>query len=104
MLRNTKIALALITIFGVASHAPLHAAAFTPGNLVVYRVSDGTALLTNTGNAVFLDEYSVALDGTALLVQSIPMPTAAAAPTAQMRMVICSASASPAAQLLQKDC
>lgn len=78
MLRNTKIALALITIFGVASHAPLHAAAFTPGNLVVYRVSDGTALLTNTGNAVFLDEYSVALDGTALLVQSIPMPTAAA--------------------------
>ena len=89
---HSKIASALITIFGVASHAPLHAAAFTPGNLVVFRVSDGTALLTNTGNAVFLDEYSVALDGTTLLVQSIPMPTAAADGEAQ-RQCITSGSA-----------
>ena len=46
-------------------------AAFTPGNLVIYRVGDGTSPLAGTGNPVFLDEYTTA--GT--LVQSIPMPT-----------------------------
>jgi len=78
MPRISKIALAVIAAAGLASHTPTHAAAFTPGNLVVYRVSDGTAPLVSTGNAVFLDEYSVALDGTTILVQSIPLPTAAA--------------------------
>jgi hypothetical protein len=48
-------------------------AQFTPGNLVIYRVGDGTAALTNTGTAVFLDEYTPA--GT--FVRSIPMPTQA---------------------------
>jgi hypothetical protein len=46
-------------------------AAFTPGDLVIYRVGDGTAPLAGTGAAVFLDEYSPA--GT--LIQSIPVPT-----------------------------
>ena len=46
-------------------------AAFTPGNLVVYRVGDGSATLTSTATAVFLDEYTPG--GT--LVQSIAMPT-----------------------------
>ena len=46
------------------------AAAFTPGNVVVYRVGDGSGSLVNTGNAVFLDEYTTS--GT--LVQSIAMP------------------------------
>jgi hypothetical protein len=41
------------------------------GNLVIYRIGDGTGSLLNTGNAVFLDEYSPS--GT--LVQSIPLPT-----------------------------
>lgn len=40
---------------------------FTPGNLVVYRIGDGTRSLVNTGNPVFLDEYTTS--GT--LVQSI---------------------------------
>ncbi len=48
-----------------------HATSFTPGNLVIYRVGDGTGSLANTGNPVFLDEYTTS--GT--LVQSIPMPT-----------------------------
>lgn len=48
-------------------------AAFTPGNLVIYRVGDGANTLTNTGNAVFLDEYTTA----GVLVQSVPMPTTA---------------------------
>jgi hypothetical protein len=48
-------------------------AAFTPGNIVVYRVGNGMDSLTNTGNSVFLDEYTP----TGTLVQSIPMPTTA---------------------------
>ena len=48
-------------------------AAFNPGNLVVYRIGDGTGSLLNTGNAVFIDEYTVS--GT--LVQSIALPTVA---------------------------
>lgn len=54
--------------------APLGAAPFTPGNLVVYRVGTGVAgSLVNTGSAVFLDEYTPAGG----LVQSIPLPTTA---------------------------
>ena len=45
---------------------------FTPGNIVVYRVGTGTGSLVNTGNAVFLDEYTP----TGTLVQSIALPTA----------------------------
>lgn len=46
---------------------------FTPGNLVVYRVGSGSGTLVNTGNPVFLDEFTPA--GT--LVQSIALPTVA---------------------------
>ncbi|MBK8285225.1 MAG: hypothetical protein IPK97_10315 [Ahniella sp.] len=49
------------------------AAPFTPGNLVVARVGNGAAILSNASTAVFLDEYTTA--GT--LVQSIALPTAA---------------------------
>lgn len=45
---------------------------FTVGNLVIYRVGTGSGNLLNTGNAVFLDEYTP----TGTLVQSVPMPTA----------------------------
>jgi len=47
-------------------------AAFTPGNLVVYRVGDGSVALTAAAAPVFLDEYTPA----GALVQTIPMPTA----------------------------
>ena len=46
-------------------------AAFTPGDLVIYRVGDGTAALVNTGVPVFLDEYTPL----GILVQSISVPT-----------------------------
>jgi hypothetical protein len=46
-------------------------AQITPGNLVVVRVGDGAAALTNAGQAVFLDEYTTA----GALVQSLPLPT-----------------------------
>jgi len=50
-----------------------HAAGITGGNLLVCRVGSGTGSLVNTGNPVFLDEYST----TGTLVQSIALPTAA---------------------------
>jgi hypothetical protein len=56
----------------VLTSATSFAAAFTPGNIAVYRVGDGAAALVNTGNAVFIDEYTPS--GT--LVQSIALPTA----------------------------
>ncbi|MDQ3918921.1 MAG: Ig-like domain repeat protein, partial [Acidobacteriota bacterium] len=52
--------------------APLAPSAFNSGDLVVYRVGDGTAALGSGATAVFLDEYTT----TGTLVQSIPMPTA----------------------------
>lgn len=48
-------------------------AAFSSGSVVVYRVGTGSGPLQNTGNAVFLDEYSA----TGSLIQSIALPTAA---------------------------
>lgn len=67
-LTSTFFAAALAALPTLAS-----AAALTNGNLVVYRVGDGTAALSNTGTAVFVDEYTP----TGTLVQSIAMPTAA---------------------------
>ncbi|HKB03845.1 MAG TPA: Ig-like domain-containing protein [Gemmataceae bacterium] len=49
--------------------------AFQPGNVVIYRVGDGTATLTSNGNAVFLDEYIVSGPQAGTLRQSIAMPT-----------------------------
>ncbi|MBH1962876.1 MAG: IPTL-CTERM sorting domain-containing protein [Comamonadaceae bacterium] len=65
--------LALTLIIPPFWTAPASAAAFTPGNVVVYRVGDGSRALVATGNPVFLDEFTPS--GT--LVQSIAMPTAA---------------------------
>jgi hypothetical protein len=55
---------------GAQSAAP--AAAFTPGNLVIYRVGDGTNALSSAATAAFLDEYTPA----GVFVQSIALPTA----------------------------
>jgi uncharacterized repeat protein (TIGR01451 family) len=46
-------------------------AAFTAGDLIIYRVGTGTGSLVNTGNPVFLDEYTPA----GAIVQSIALPT-----------------------------
>lgn len=67
-----KLSLLSTTLFIVALLAPIgFSAPFTPGNLVVYRVGSGTGNLLNTGNPVFLDEYTPA----GVLVQSIALPT-----------------------------
>ncbi|MBB5872696.1 putative extracellular nuclease [Allocatelliglobosispora scoriae] len=51
---------------------PAAAADFTPGNLVVLRVGDGSGALSSAATPVFLDEFTPS--GT--LVRSVPMPTA----------------------------
>ena len=66
MIRN----LATVSLFTVAAVAQ---APFTFGNIVVVRVGDGAAALTNASTATFLDEYTPA----GALVQSIALPTAA---------------------------
>ncbi|HXD85475.1 MAG TPA: Ig-like domain-containing protein [Urbifossiella sp.] len=48
-------------------------ASFLPGDLVIYRVGDGTNPLDNNGSAIFLDEYTPG----GQLVQSVPLPTSA---------------------------
>ena len=57
----------LVLLLSVASPA----APFTPGDITVYRVGDGTSSLINRGNPVFLDEFTP--DGT--LIQSVALPT-----------------------------
>ncbi|TAK94045.1 MAG: HYR domain-containing protein [Verrucomicrobia bacterium] len=46
-------------------------AAFTPGNLVILRMGDGSTALTNSGTALFLDEF--ATNGT--FVQTVAIPS-----------------------------
>jgi hypothetical protein len=45
-------------------------AQFAPGNLAILRVGDGTQTIANTGNTIFIDEYTV----TGTLVNSIQLP------------------------------
>lgn len=59
---------ALAAGFAVTS---ANAAAITPGDLVIYRVGDGSSALGTTATAVFLDEYTPL----GSLVQSIVSPT-----------------------------
>ena len=63
--------LALMFMGNFVPAKPAFAASFSPGNLVVYRVGDGSASLTSNATAVFLDEYTPA----GALVQSIAVPT-----------------------------
>jgi hypothetical protein len=67
-LAGLMLAAGLIACAGQAS-----AAAFTAGDLVIYRVGDGSAGLSSAATSVFLDEYTTS--GT--FVQSVAMPTIA---------------------------
>src|SRR4051812_3767129 len=58
-------------------------AAFTFGNLVVYRVGDGTATLSSAGASIFLDELTTAAGQTGP-VQTVAMPTTASAGSARL--------------------
>ncbi|WP_051236471.1 IPTL-CTERM sorting domain-containing protein [Ottowia thiooxydans] len=65
-----RAALSLMFILLSVWSQPALSAAFTPGNVVIFRVGDGSRALASTGNPVFLDEYRPGVG----LVQSIPMP------------------------------
>jgi len=59
-----------LAAFSTAAPVPCSAAPITPGNLVIFRAGSGTNSLGNTGNNVFLDEYTTTAG---VLVQSIPI-------------------------------
>ncbi|MCS3802233.1 T9SS type A sorting domain-containing protein [Niastella sp. OAS944] len=69
-MRKVKECLPIALVFSFFSASAQ--VAFTPGNIVVYRVGTGAATLTNAATAVFLDEYT----SSGTLVQSIAMPVA----------------------------
>ena len=64
-----KLLLILLLVVGFQS---ANALPFTPNNIVVVRVGDGSTALSAAAFPVFLDEYTI----TGTLVQSIPLPTA----------------------------
>lgn len=64
---------AISAVAGLAATAAT-AGPFTLGDLVIYRVGDGSAALNTTATAVFLDEYTTA----GALVQSIALPSSGA--------------------------
>jgi hypothetical protein len=78
-------------------------AAFTPNNLLLLRVGDGNGTLINTGNAAFIDEYSISPNGTATLVQSIALPTQASATSPVQRQCVLSGAAASEGQLARSS-
>src|SRR5580765_5486252 len=66
----------MVAIAALGAGAVTFAAPFTPGNVVVYRVGDGTAALSTAATAIFLDEYTNA----GALVQTIALPGTGASP------------------------
>ena len=90
MINRTRLAvlavLAVLTQFALGT--AVTAASFTTGNIVVYRVGDGSAALASSGTAIFLDEYATT-PGTA--VQSIALPTTTAGSN---RRIVASGTAS----------
>lgn len=64
--------LVVAALLAVASRAQ---AQFIPGNLVIARVGDGTQTLANTGNSVFLDQFTTG----GSLVNTLPIPDSGAA-------------------------
>ena len=62
----------MVGLFAVMlAAATAQAGSFTAGNIVVYRVGNGSGSLVQTGNPVFIDEYTPS--GT--FVQSVSLPT-----------------------------
>ncbi|HTT57235.1 MAG TPA: ExeM/NucH family extracellular endonuclease [Opitutaceae bacterium] len=79
---NAARLLVAFTVGFVSLCPAARAAAFTPGNLVVVRVGTGSAALSSSAAAVFLDEYTPA----GALVQSVALPTAPSLPNRQFSL------------------
>ena len=70
----TALATAVAVAVPLVTSSEAHAARFTGGDVVVYRVGSGSSALTNAAAPVFLDEYDAA--GTRL--QSVALPKTSA--------------------------
>lgn len=70
-MRRYLLAAWTITVVLAGFPGGVEAAPFTPGNLAIYRVGDGSGTLTPAATPVFIDEYTP----TGTLVQSIALPT-----------------------------
>src|ERR687895_698186 len=68
---NQHVRVGLVALLLGLGGAAASAAPFQPDSLVVYRVGNGAAPVTNAATPVFLDEYSP----TGMFIQSIAMPT-----------------------------
>src|SRR5579862_6604520 len=79
--RTMKRILGLILVLAAVAWGTNVLANFGAGNIVIVRIGDGSQTLTNSGNTVFLDEYTTnniwanISGGTPTPVQSIQMPT-----------------------------
>ncbi|MFC1399835.1 MULTISPECIES: Ig-like domain-containing protein [Streptacidiphilus] len=72
---------------------------FAAGDVVVYRVGDGTSTLSGAGSAVFLDEYSPA----GSLVRSVALPTTAVAGSSGKPIVASGSASSEGGLTLSAD-
>jgi Ig-like domain-containing protein/immunoglobulin I-set domain protein len=68
---KTMTKLGILICIAVISFAQLALAQFYPGNLAVLRAGDGVQILTNSGNQIFVDQYTRA----GALVNTIAIPT-----------------------------
>jgi hypothetical protein len=66
-----SVALAACSLLGIAAGTAHATSGFTAGDVVVYRVGDGSSSLSGSGAPVFLDEYSPS----GSLVTSVALPT-----------------------------
>jgi len=65
-----RIVLATARWFGLVLALPAHAQSFQPGNLVVLRLGDKTQMLVNSGNTLYLDQYTTG----GSLINSLQIP------------------------------
>ena len=79
---RSLVALLVIPVAATFGSLPATAADFTPGNLVVLRVGDGSGTLSSAATPVFLDE----LTPSGALVRSVPLPTATAGTNRRLTM------------------
>ncbi len=93
----TAVAVPVALVASGSRAGAAEAGPFTAGDLVVYRVGDGSAPLTSAATAVFLDEYTTG--GTK--VQSVPLPTTTDG--AQHRLTASGTSSSEGALTVSPD-
>lgn len=95
-------ALIVVMSFVALPQKSAYAAAFTPGNLVVYRVGAGAVALTDVGTAVFLDEFTP-IGAAQTPVQSLALPTTDPDAAGPNRQLVASNSTSEGLLTLSAD-